>query len=702
MLLLTAAGLALPGRYSFAQQSNDPLKKCGTDEMNQKLFVQYPGLQQESELKQQQAWEEGKRNLESNRSASTVYIIPVVFHVIHDFGSENISDAQILDQMAILNRDFRKQNADTAQIVAPFDSLAADCEIEFRLAQIDPSGNCTNGIERIASMETYVGDNGSKLNQWPREKYLNVWVVKYIDGAAGYSTFPSMVDDFLFYLDGIVILHDYVGSIGASNVTNSRALTHEVGHWLSLHHVWGDTQCGTVCGDDGILDTPESKGWCLNCDLVNNDICVTGVNENVQNYMEYSYCSRMFTFGQRDAMQYTLNSSVADRNKLWTSANLAATGCLNPPLTCAPHAEFDANNRMICEGGSVTLTDLSWSNDATAWNWTLSGPATYTSANQNPLFTGLNTPGWYDVTLIATNAAGSDTLTRTNYLYVSSDNATFTETYSEGFETQNVFYLGYVSNNRYGNGSYFHQSNWASHSGQGAALLNNYGNTLAGDVDELITPSYYLDNVANLQLQFSYAYATAALSSDLNTQELKVYSSIDCGQTWTVRWTRTGSSLVTGGYDPNFYIPSNASHWQTITINLPSGVAAPNVRFKFEFTSPEDGTGNNLYIDDINILGSNVGVQENTEEAAFKVYPNPGDGNSTIAYTLDKQSTVSAELYDVSGRLVRTIYNGEQAAGSYTLAVNNETNPRAPGTYMIQMQIGDKVFTQKYIITAQE
>lgn len=706
--MLAAACSAMFVNQAFAQgqEHNDQEKHCGSHIMLNNLYQQYPGLQQEAEYKQQRSWEEGKQNLESNRDFTPpTYIIPVVFHIIHDYGVENISDAQILDQMMILNRDYRKNNADTSLIYTSFQSIAADTKIEFRLAQIDPDGNCTNGIDRIASMETYVGDDGSKLNQWPRDKYLNVWVVKQMmNGVAGYAYYPGAVDGFLYPFDGIIILQDYIGSIGTSNAFTSRALTHEIGHYLSLSHPWGSTNSpGVACGDDGILDTPETKGWST-CPLPQNaKICDTAVVENYQNYMDYSYCSYMFTEGQKDAMHYALNSSTAGRNNLWDSTNLIATGALNTQPVCMPHADFKTNRKMVCEGGSITLTDLTWSSSATSWNWTLtSGATTLTSTLQNPSFTNLTTTGWYDVMLIASNATGSDTMIKNDFILVSPDAAVFNEFYSEGFENQNVFYYGYVSNNRYGNSSLWHQSYWASHTGQGSALLNNYGNTIHGDIDELITPSYYLDNLANIQLQFSYAYATAALDAESNTQALKVYSSTDCGQTWTVRWTRTGQTLCTGGYDANFYIPSNASHWETVTITLPSSVAQPNVRFKFEFSAPEDGTGNNLYIDDINILGSNVGVQENTSDDAFSVYPNPGDGNSTIAYTLAEQSTVKADLYDVSGRLVRTIYSGDQAAGSYTMPVSDETNPLAPGTYMIQMTIGDKVTTQKYIVTAQE
>jgi PKD repeat protein len=696
-----AAFAALSINAAIAQSQQE--HHCGSTEQLERLYQQYPGLEQQTMDKHAQSWEEGKRTLANDRSSSPpTYIIPVVFHIVHDYGTENISDAQIFDQMRILNEDFRKLNADTSQIVAPFDSLAADCQIEFRLAQLDPEGQCTNGIERIRSMETYVGDDGSKLNQWPRDKYLNIWVVKDMEpGVGGYAYFPAAVDGFLYMYDGVMIRHNVIGSIGTSNPTSSRSLSHEIGHFLSLPHVWGFNNVpGVLCGDDGIFDTPQTKGWGV-CELVNNQICVTGVPENVQNYMEYAFCQRMFTFGQRDAMHYALNSSISDRNNLWSQSNLAATGCLNTQPVCAPHADFLATETMVCEGSPVTFYDTSWSHAATSWSWTISGPATFTSTLENPTFT-FTAPGHYDVTLVASNASGSTTVTRNDYLLVSPAQAMVTAQYTEGFESPNVFFLGYESNNRYGNGSYFQQTTWASYTGTGSAVLNTFNNSIEGDIDELITPSYDLRFNTNMQLSFKYAYATASTQAALNTQKFTVYSSVDCGATWSQRWTVNGSSVATAGYNSSFFAPANNQQlWEIVTINLPPALAQANVRFKFVFVSPQDDVGNNLYIDDINILGSNVGINEPAEEGSFGIYPNPGDGNSTIAYTLTEAANVKCDIFDISGRLISSVNKGEQGAGNYTMPLN-ENGTLAPGTYMVQMTIGDKVSTRKYVSASHE
>ena len=218
-------------------------------------------------------------------------------------------------------------NADLSTVVAAFTNLTGDAEMEFELAKLDPNGNCTNGIDRIVTPKTYKagdganGSNASKINMWPRDKYLNIYTVNNIaSGAAGYTYLPGSVSA---SIDGIIILYNYVGSIAPSSVNTSRALGHEIGHWFNLPHVWGGTnQPGVACGDDGVSDTPVTKGW-TTCNLTSNDVCNPGTEENVQNYMDYAYCYRMFTKGQCSRMRTSAQSTIAQRNNLWTTSNLS-------------------------------------------------------------------------------------------------------------------------------------------------------------------------------------------------------------------------------------------------------------------------------------------------------------------------------------------------------------------------------------------
>jgi hypothetical protein len=151
------------------------LKHCGTDAVINQLYMAHPELMQ-SALNNEAAYH-AKNNRGKKAQDTVVYTIPVVFHVLHQNGPENISDAQIADAIVILNRDFRKLNSDTITIIPKFQHSASDIRIEFKLAQLDPQGNCTNGIDRIYSSRTNYGDDSAKINPWPRDKYL-----KYMDG----------------------------------------------------------------------------------------------------------------------------------------------------------------------------------------------------------------------------------------------------------------------------------------------------------------------------------------------------------------------------------------------------------------------------------------------------------------------------------------------------------------------------------------
>ena len=235
-------------QIAFTQVVN----KCAMVDKTQELINANPSLKKHID-KETTNLENHIKSFNSNvgQSQTTpIYVIPVVFHVIHENGIENISDAKIFEGIKIVNQDYRLWNADSAEIDQDFLSVKGNGGIEFRLAQLDPNGNPTTGIDRIVSSETNVGDDGSKLNPWPRNKYLNIWVVKtFPSGAAGYSYLPSTVDpSFMASVDGIIVNHNYVG-----HGSGERTLTHEIGHWLNLSHPWGPTNNPGLSGNCNVL-----------------------------------------------------------------------------------------------------------------------------------------------------------------------------------------------------------------------------------------------------------------------------------------------------------------------------------------------------------------------------------------------------------------------------------------------------------------
>ncbi|MCE3259719.1 MAG: hypothetical protein K0S12_1360 [Bacteroidetes bacterium] len=400
--------LLLAGYSSVAQE-----KHCGTDQVMQQRMLSDRHVKAAVDKFRSSVRSFNFEGAKASKSVSSAadYTIPVVFHILHTNGAENISDFQVLDAVKILNLDFRKVNPDTVLIVPPFKSIAADSKIEFHLATKDPLGNCTNGILHHYDANTiWDGDFQEYVYTWDPTKYLNIYVVKVITfGAAGYTYLPGTVSG---AEDAIVILQDYTGSIGTGSPSKSRALTHEVGHWLGLEHVWGWSNTpGVQCGDDGIPDTPITKGH-QSCQLTSN-ACTPGVVENVQNYMEYAYCSNMFTSDQASVMQSVLDP-FGYRDNLSSPSNLVATGVTNPS-TCVPVSNFNSSNYAyeVCSGNSILFKDYSTNGAVTAYNWSATGSATVATPSASSTLVYFPSAGIYTVSLQVQNSAGSSSSSKT-------------------------------------------------------------------------------------------------------------------------------------------------------------------------------------------------------------------------------------------------------------------------------------------------
>ncbi|MBI2967112.1 MAG: T9SS type A sorting domain-containing protein [Bacteroidetes bacterium] len=629
--------------YSVNAQYPPILRYCGTTEAGQDLLQKNPDLVPAINKAKQDIEEFTSSYMaqEKNSKMGQVYIIPVVFHILHDYGSENISDEQIFDAMRILNEDFRKKNADSIYTVPAFKSIAADAEIEFRLAQKDPNGNCTKGIDRIYSQETYIGDDGSKLNQWPRNKYLNIWTAKDLSsGAAGYTYLPFSVAGFPSD-DGIMIRSDYTGSIGSGSPYTDGALSHEVGHWINLYHPWGSgNNPGTQCGDDNVGDTPETMGW-TSCNL-SGSVCNPPVIENVQNFMEYSYCETMFTADQAARMRAALNSSTASRNNLWSSSNLLATGTNDGyiPQLCAPVADFFAAAKTTCTGSAIQFNDVSFNGTVTTRTWTFTGGSPSAATDSTPVIT-YNNPGTFSVTLTVSNSAGSNTKTKSAYITVLPAPLK-TIPYSENFEIAAIPGTEWTIINE-DNGKTWGLVTTTGYNSSKSLRMNNYGNA-AGNIDEIISPTIDMSVISSdATVNFRVAYVQRASS---NNDLLRLFVSNDCGKTWVPRWAKTGASLASAPIQSSSFVPSDSSKWTTWSgISIYSSHYVANFRFKFEFTG---GGGNYLYIDDINISGT-------FNKVPVLVFPpNFSAGQPAPDLTLDWNAVSVADTYEVH---IDTVYD---------------------------------------------
>ena len=660
---------------------------CGQQNAHERLCSRHPeAISQMRDARE--VLEAETRNFAENRGGGMViYTIPVVFHVIHNNGPENISNDQIYDAVAILNRDFRKLNADTSSIVAAFQGIAADIGVEFALAAKDPDGNCHPGINRVMSPLTNDGGNSDMkaLSYWPREMYMNVWVCADAgDGTAGFTYNPGDVNgNWGYYEDGIVMRSDYVGSIGTSNTSKSRTLTHEVGHWLNLDHTWGGTNSPgdpANCNiDDNVSDTPNTIGH-TSCNL-SAATCGSDL-DNVQNYMEYSYCSKMFTQGQANRMRAAALSSVADRNQLWTNSNLAATGVLNPPL-CA--AVFSANQISGCAGTPVQFLDESYHNVET-WSWdfgdgtTLSGSDPSIHKNPEHIF---SSPGNYTVVLTVSNSTG--TVTSNNNFVMSILPQTGISALQEGFE--NAFpAANWIINNPNADETW-EVSPSAATSGIKSIKLRNF--TIdPGNTDEFISTTINSVNTDSVVIMYKWAYANMVTETD---DRLKISVSNDCGNTWSLRKMRRGTTnLPTANATNSQFTPTSLDQWssEAIIITDPT-YFTPQFRVKFEFIS--DG-GNNLFIDDINIFPTTaaVGVSE-IQAQHISAYPVPAD--DVLYVELENHDGLNAQLslLDGSGRLC--------ISQPVSNSINRlDTSSLSPGLYCVLITVGEQRWMRKVVI----
>ncbi len=239
--------------------------------------------------------------------------VPVVVHVVYKDAAHNIPDQQVASQIDVLNADFNANNTDLPQVPAPWKSLVGNARLKFKLASRDPAGTATSGIvRRKSSVASFPQNDAVKRSgqggsdAWDTTRYLNIWVCNLGEGLLGYAQFPGGPAD----TDGVVIRNTAFGTAGiaAAPFNLGRTTTHEVGHFLNLRHIWGDTE--DCSGSDLVSDTPRQQLPNYSEPSFPHVSCNNGPHGDMfVNYMDYvdDKAMFMFTTGQIARMRATLS-----------------------------------------------------------------------------------------------------------------------------------------------------------------------------------------------------------------------------------------------------------------------------------------------------------------------------------------------------------------------------------------------------------
>lgn len=738
--ILAGACLVLGTYASNAQQQHT----CGTDEHHKDMMANNPGYA-EAVRQFQQNWAQYKKHIKPaevkhGKASPPKYIIPVVVHVFYGASTsvENISDAQVQSEIDFLNKSFRNLVSDTSRrrvgVFGPHDSafdhksLAADAEIEFRLARKDPKGNCTNGIVRYQTGNSANGNDFLKVKSvWDTKSYFNIWVVHTINkgpgvGVAGYAQFPFGPGEFSALTDGIMVYYREFGNIGTSlpgQTPTVTTTTHEAGHWLGLYHTFQGDSCSLE--NDGVDDTPPTYKWqdglrpSSPAEIARGtfawtpNTCATeshDMPDQFENYMDYyigDSASNMFTKQQVARMHFVLDNY---RSQLVSQANLVKTGVLDPVTPCAPVPRFGitygtsspvtAYDYTVCVNNAVNFTDLSYNGTAgTSFSWNFGeGANPATSTQKNPAGVVYTTPGRKTVTLTVTNATGTTTETFTDAINVvqpvSLTNSVYLPDYPKVDEGWSLTSEGV---------SYWEPSPYGVYEGSYSLKLPGSRGDMSGLSYGVVSPSYDFSAGTAPYFEFKYAFAPNSFGSYTSGDRMLVQASVNCGLTWgPLRGEISGDNLKTVASalpSTTNFIPVNQSQWKTVNVNIPTIYRTNNTRIRILFIS---GLGNNLYLDDFR-FGQSTGLNELTAgDIGLNIFPNPFQSGTNISYRLNRPENVRIEIFDILGKKVVTLAEGRQEEGEHNVSFSKDQSGVTAGMYFVKLTIGASTITQKVMV----
>ncbi len=525
-----------------------------------------------------------------------VLTVPVVVHIVASQPVENVSDEQVYSQLEALNEDFRRTNPDRELTPREFQRLAVDTEIQFCLATIDPNGEPTDGINRVSVSGSPFSEN--EIDQvikpntiWDPNRYMNIWVCNLSGGILGFAQFPSSSGltgipnaPGTANSDGVVVNYMAFGTTGTATppFDKGRTLTHEVGHWLGLRHIWGDGPCDE---DDYCLDTPPSNQAHFECPPASTLAC-DGTRAMVQNFMDYSNddCMNLFTANQKERMRVVLENSP--RRKGLLQSQVCSIGVI------AAEPDFSANVQAGCNPLSVSFSpELEEGEEGISYQWVFPGGRPSSSDDARPEVKYKN-PGRYNVSLRVFGPGGNRSIEKAGFIQVYETGVSLP--LSLDFESDtlpNGFYLAnpdrdltWEQNPEIG----------AYGKSRGSWKIANFDNNYLNSEDILFSPVINLSKGIETTLSFDIAYT---YYDERYSDTLGIFISTECDGVFHNIYYKGGAELAQASPFNKDYQPQ-PGEWRTEKIDLSAFEAYSQVQIALVNFS---GYGNNLYLDNLKL-----------------------------------------------------------------------------------------------------
>jgi hypothetical protein len=585
----------------------------------------------------------------SHGEERSLVMIPVVVHVVWNTSTQNVSDARVMAQINQLNLDYARANSDAGNTPSAFTGLAANTDIQFCLAQRDPSGNATTGIERrqtTVSSFSSTSDNVKHystggLDAWPSSSYLNLWVCNLGSSLLGYAQFPGGAAS----TDGVAVLYSSVGSMTVPGTISSykygRSATHEVGHWMNLRHIWGDD--GSSCsGSDQVSDTPNQSSENYGCPSYPHVSCSNGPNGDMfMNYMDYSddLCMNMFSSGQADRMQSVFSAGGA------RASMLNSLGCVAPGggTTCATPSGL-GSSAITANSASAAWNSVS---GATSYDvqFRTTGSGNWTSGNvtaTNASFTGLTASTGYEWQVRTNCASGTSSY---------SGSSTFTTSGSGGGGCSDIY---------------------EPNASKSAAASISVNTDITGIISSTTDKDWFKFTTTSAQPKVRIDLTN--LPADYDLKLYKGSTLLGTGQnggTTAEQLIYNGTSAAT--YSVQVYGYSKAYN-ATSCYTLRASVSASSFR--------ESGTGN-------------ARIVAEKEQRTFSLYPNPTAGDVLLEYAAETDGQVDVSVMDAVGK---TVFNNTALVSEGTNSIELALPELPDGIYLLRVLDGDKATVQRLVV----